>query len=60
MGRHVQSVVVGIMLVTVGFLIVLFGLLADINATNRHLLEQLLYKQRKQEVQKRGKDDSSI
>jgi glycosyltransferase involved in cell wall biosynthesis len=60
MGRHVQSVVVGSMLVTVGFLIVLFGLLADINATNRHLLEQLLYKQRKQEVQKREKDDSSI
>jgi glycosyltransferase involved in cell wall biosynthesis len=58
MGRHVQSVVVGSMLVTVGFLIVLFGLLADINATNRYLLEQLLYRQRKQEMQRRTDDAS--
>jgi len=60
MGRHVQSVVVGSMLVTVGFLIVLFGFLADVNATNRYLLEQLLYKQRKQEFEKRAQDDLSI
>jgi hypothetical protein len=53
MGRHVQSVVVGSMLVTVGFLIVLFGVLADVNATNRYLLEQLIYKQRKQELRER-------
>jgi glycosyltransferase involved in cell wall biosynthesis len=51
MGRHVQSVVVGSMLVTVGFLIILFGVLADVNATNRYLLEQLIYKQRKQQLQ---------
>lgn len=60
MGRHVQSVVVGSMLVTVGFLIVLFGFLADVNATNRYLLEQLLYRQRKQEFEKRDWDDSPI
>jgi glycosyltransferase involved in cell wall biosynthesis len=54
MGRHVQSVVVGSMLVTVGFLIILFGVLADVNATNRYLLEQLIYKQRKQELRERG------
>lgn len=60
MGRHVQSVVVGSMLVTVGFLIVLFGFLADVNATNRYLLEQLLYRQRKQEYEKRDRDDSPI
>lgn len=60
MGRHVQSVVVGSMLVTVGFLIVLFGFLADVNATNRYLLEQLLYRQRKQEYEKRNWDDSPI
>ncbi|MFN8468962.1 MAG: glycosyltransferase family 2 protein [Caldilineaceae bacterium] len=59
MGRHVQSVVVGSMLVTVGFLIVLFGFLADVNATNRYLLEQLLYKQRKQEFEKREPDELS-
>lgn len=60
MGRHVQSVVVGSMLVTVGFLIVLFGFLADVNATNRYLLEQLLYKQRRQEFEKRERDDLSV
>ena len=59
MGRHVQSVVVGSMLVTVGFLIVLFGFLADVNATNRYLLEQLLYKQRKQEFEKHERDELS-
>ncbi len=59
MGRHVQSVVVGSMLVTVGFLIVLFGFLADVNATNRYLLEQLLYKQRKQEFETRAREDLS-
>jgi glycosyltransferase involved in cell wall biosynthesis len=59
MGRHVQSVVVGSMLVTVGFLVVLFGFLADVNATNRYLLEQLLYRQRKQEAEKREHRDMS-
>jgi glycosyltransferase involved in cell wall biosynthesis len=59
MGRHVQSVVVGSMLVTVGFLIVLFGFLADVNATNRYLLEQLLYRQRKQEFETPERDELS-
>ncbi len=49
-GRHVQSVVIGGTLLTVGFLIVVLGVMAEINATNRTLLEELLYRQRKQEA----------
>ena len=50
MGRHVQSVVIGGTLVTLGFLIFLFGVLADLIAMNRLLAEETLYRQRKQEV----------
>jgi glycosyltransferase involved in cell wall biosynthesis len=50
MGRHVQSVVIGGTLLTLGFLIFLFGVLADLTAMNRQLVEETLYRQRKQEV----------
>lgn len=46
-GRHVQSVVIGSLLITLGFLVFLFGVLADTNAINRRLLEDLLFQQRK-------------
>ncbi|RME59285.1 MAG: hypothetical protein D6790_10860 [Caldilineae bacterium] len=49
-GRNVQSVTIGGTLLTVGFLIFLFGVMADINSTQRTLLEEILYRQRKQEV----------
>jgi glycosyltransferase involved in cell wall biosynthesis len=42
-GRHVQSLVIGGTLLTVGFLIFLFGILADLVALNRRLLEENLY-----------------
>jgi glycosyltransferase involved in cell wall biosynthesis len=42
-GRHVQSVMIGGTLLTLGFLILLFGILADLVALNRHLLEENLY-----------------
>jgi glycosyltransferase involved in cell wall biosynthesis len=48
-GRHVQSLVIGGTLCTIGFLILLFGIMADITALNRSLLEELLYRQRKGE-----------
>jgi hypothetical protein len=35
---------------TVGFLIGVLGVMADINATNRILLEEILYRQRKAEL----------
>lgn len=49
-GRHMQSVVIGGTLLTVGFLIGVLGVMADVNATNRILLEEVLYRQRKAEL----------
>ncbi len=43
-GRHVQSLVIGGTLLTLGFLIFLFGLLAHLIAVNRQLLEENLYR----------------
>jgi hypothetical protein len=48
--RFTQSVTIGGTLLTVGFLIFLFGVLADIGSTQRSLLEEILYRQRKQEL----------
>ncbi len=42
--RYVQSVVIGSMLLTLGLLIFLFGVLADLVALNRRLLEENLYR----------------
>jgi glycosyltransferase involved in cell wall biosynthesis len=50
-GRHIQSVLIGGTLIIVGFLIVVVGILADISATQRTLLEELLYRQRKAELE---------
>jgi glycosyltransferase involved in cell wall biosynthesis len=52
-GRYLQSVTIGASLLTVGFLIFLFGVMADITATNRFLLEEMLYRQRKRELGER-------
>ena len=49
-GRYLQSVTIGASLLTVGFLIFLFGVMADLTATNRFLLEEILYRQRKREL----------
>ncbi len=51
-GRHIQSVLIGGTLIIVGFLIVVVGILADISATQRALLEELLYRQRKAEIER--------
>ena len=49
-GRHIQSVVIGGTLLTVGFLIGVLGVMADLNAADRVLLEEMLYRQRKAEL----------
>jgi glycosyltransferase involved in cell wall biosynthesis len=49
-GRHVQSLIVGSMLFIVGFVIFLIGLIAHTTATNRLLLEELLYRQKREEL----------
>lgn len=51
-GRHIQSVLIGGTFLIVGFLIVVVGILADISATQRTLLEELLYRQRKAELER--------
>ncbi len=54
--RHVQSVVIGGTLLTLGFLIFVFGVVADISATNRYLLEEMLYRQRKEALERADSD----
>lgn len=44
--RLIQSVVIGASAVIIGFLILLFGVLADMVSANRRLLEELLYRQK--------------
>ena len=46
---HIQSLVIGGALMTVGVLVATLGLLADLIATNRKLMEATLYKLRKME-----------
>jgi glycosyltransferase involved in cell wall biosynthesis len=50
-GRLSQSVTIGGTLLTVGFLIFLFGVMADISSTQRALMEEILYRQRKRELE---------
>jgi len=56
---HIQSVVVAGVLVTVGFLLCMMGLLADIIRSNRLFLERLLYRVRSTEERDTGQDVSS-
>jgi glycosyltransferase involved in cell wall biosynthesis len=45
---HVQSLILAAILIIVGFQVVLIGLLADLIAGNRKLLEELVYRARRQ------------
>ena len=47
---HVQSLLLGAVLLIVGFQTVLIGLLADLISFNRRTMEELLYRQRKQDA----------
>jgi hypothetical protein len=51
-GRHVQSLVVGGTLLTVGFLLFILGVLADLIAANRMLVEETLYRVKRMETSK--------
>lgn len=50
-GRYVQSVVVGSTLITLGLLIFVLGVVADLIAANRLLIEETLYKIKRLEMQ---------
>jgi glycosyltransferase involved in cell wall biosynthesis len=47
---HIQSLVLSGVLIILGFLLFMIGLLADINAFNRRLIEDTLYRVRKMEL----------
>jgi glycosyltransferase involved in cell wall biosynthesis len=49
---NVQSLVVGVTSGIIGFLILIFGLLADRIGDNRRLMEEILYRLRAQEIDK--------
>jgi len=49
-GRYLQSVIIGSTALVLGLLIFLFGVLADLVSTNRTMLEELLYRLKRQEL----------
>ena len=48
-GGHVQSLLLGAVFLVVGFQVVLTGLMADMVATNRRTLEEVLYRSRRRD-----------
>jgi glycosyltransferase involved in cell wall biosynthesis len=52
--RHVQSILIGSTALVIGFLVFLFGVLADLIAANRQLQEEVLYRLKRLEL--RAKD----
>ena len=59
-GGHVQSVVVAVALLIVGFQVFLIGLLADLIGFNRKILEEILYRLRRVEAAPRTTANPSI
>ncbi len=51
-GRHVQSLVVGGTLLTIGFLLFVLGVVADLIAANRMLVEETMYRVKRMEISK--------
>jgi glycosyltransferase involved in cell wall biosynthesis len=48
--RHTNSLIAAAVLIILGFMVILMGLIADVNAANRKLLEDLLYRVRTLEL----------
>ena len=57
-GRHTQSVIIGVGLIVVGAFIGLFGLQADIASKHRFLTQEVLYRLKKQELDIHDQDQS--
>jgi glycosyltransferase involved in cell wall biosynthesis len=55
-GAHVQSLIVAVMSGIVGFLVLVVGLLADRIGDSRRLMEEILYRLRRQEQQANRRD----
>ena len=50
--RYIQSVAVGGTSLTIGFLLIILGIIGDLIATNRLLIEETLYRTKRQELAK--------
>ncbi len=51
-GRYIQSIAVGGTSLTIGFLLIILGVIGDLIATNRLLIEETLYRTKRQELAK--------
>ena len=51
-GDHIQSLLIGVVLIIFGGFSLIVGLLADLTSINRRYLEEILYKIRKRELEK--------
>lgn len=58
-GGHIQSLILGSTMIMVGVLILVIGLLADLMAKNRKLLEDIQYHVRKLDYDQAKKDDET-
>jgi len=56
---NVQSLIVAVMALIVGFLVMIFGLLADRIGESRRLMEEILYRQRRDETARRDETTPS-
>ena len=56
---HVQSLILAAVLSIIGFQTLVIGLLADLIAFNRMILEELLYRMRRREVGETSQSNSS-
>jgi glycosyltransferase involved in cell wall biosynthesis len=56
---HVQSVILAAVLLIVGFQVCLIGLLADLIRFNRRILEEVLYRTRRAELDRAGREPAS-
>lgn len=54
-GGHIQSLLLAVVLLIVGFFIITFGLLADLISANRRLIEDGLYRLRRMEMEPKDK-----
>ena len=58
-GRHIPSAIAAALLMILGFMVLVIGLLADLNAGNRKLLEDVLYRVRSLELNTTVRRDES-
>lgn len=49
---HMQSLIIAAILIITGFGVILLGLLGNVISANRKLIEEILYRIKKQEIEK--------